>query len=103
MRISDWSSDVCSSDLHGQLVGIPSNILSRSGGNIGIGFAIPINQARSVMSQLIEHGSVQRGRIGVGGQDVTPDRSEARRVGKEGVSMGRYRWSRSHKQKKNNE
>lgn len=64
-------------NLHGQLVGIPSNILSRSGGNIGIGFAIPINQARSVMSQLIEHGSVQRGRIGVVGQDVTPDLAKA--------------------------
>ncbi|MCC2657355.1 MAG: DegQ family serine endoprotease [Panacagrimonas sp.] len=64
-------------NLNGQLVGIPSNILSRSGGNIGIGFAIPINQARGVMSQLIEHGSVQRGRIGVVGQDVTPDLAKA--------------------------
>lgn len=64
-------------NLAGQLVGIPSNILSRSGGNIGIGFAIPINQARSVMGQLIEHGSVERGRIGVVGQDVTPDLAKA--------------------------
>ncbi len=64
-------------NLNGQLVGIPSNILSRSGGNIGIGFAIPINQARGVMGQLIEHGSVQRGRIGVVGQDVTPDLAKA--------------------------
>ena len=64
-------------NLAGQLVGIPSNILSRSGGNIGIGFAIPINQARGVMNQLIEHGSVQRGRIGVIGQDVTPDLAKA--------------------------
>ena len=64
-------------NLSGQLVGIPSNILSRSGGNIGIGFAIPINQARGVMNQLIEHGSVQRGRIGVVGQDVTPDLARA--------------------------
>lgn len=64
-------------NLNGQLVGIPSNILSRSGGNIGIGFAIPINQARGVMNQLIEHGSVQRGRIGVVGQDVTPDLAKA--------------------------
>jgi serine protease Do/serine protease DegQ len=43
-------------NLNGQLVGIPSNILSRSGGNIGIGFAIPINQARNVMKQLVEIG-----------------------------------------------
>ena len=64
-------------NLRGELVGIPSNILSRSGGNIGIGFAIPINQASSVMKQLVEHGSVQRGRIGVVGQDVTPDLAKA--------------------------
>ncbi|MGQ0621466.1 MAG: DegQ family serine endoprotease [Panacagrimonas sp.] len=64
-------------NLNGELVGIPSNILSRSGGNIGIGFAIPMNQARSVMAQLIEHGSVQRGRIGVMGQGVTPDLAKA--------------------------
>lgn len=64
-------------NLNGELVGIPSNILSRSGGNIGIGFAIPINQARNVMNQLIEFGSIQRGRIGVGGQDLTPDLAKA--------------------------
>ncbi len=64
-------------NLNGELIGVPSNILSRSGGNIGIGFAIPINQARAVMKQLIEHGSVQRGRIGVVGQDVTPDLAKA--------------------------
>lgn len=64
-------------NLRGELVGIPSNILSRSGGNIGIGFAIPMNQARSVMNQLIEFGSVQRGRIGVMGQNVTPDLAKA--------------------------
>jgi len=60
-------------NLNGELVGIPSNILSRSGGNIGIGFAIPINLARSVMGQLVAHGEVQRGRIGVTGQDLTPE------------------------------
>ena len=64
-------------NLRGELIGIPSNILSRTGGNIGIGFAIPINQARSVMNQLIAHGSVERGRIGVVGQDVTPDLAKA--------------------------
>lgn len=64
-------------NLKGELIGVPSNILSRSGGNIGIGFAIPINQARSVMKQLVEHGSVERGRIGVVGQDVTPDLAKA--------------------------
>jgi Do/DeqQ family serine protease len=57
-------------NLRGELVGVPSQILSRSGGNIGIGFAIPANLAKSVMSQLIETGSVTRGRIGVQGQNI---------------------------------
>ncbi len=60
-------------NLRGELVGVPSQILSRSGGNIGIGFAIPANLAKSVMAQLIETGSVTRGRIGVQGQDITPE------------------------------
>ncbi|MES2684583.1 MAG: DegQ family serine endoprotease [Pseudomonadota bacterium] len=60
-------------NLRGELIGVPSQILSRSGGNIGIGFAIPVNLAKSVMSQLIETGSVTRGRIGVQGQDITPE------------------------------
>ncbi|TAJ55047.1 MAG: DegQ family serine endoprotease [Nevskiaceae bacterium] len=60
-------------NLRGELVGVPSQILSRSGGNIGIGFAIPVNLAKSVMNQLIETGSVTRGRIGVQGQDLTPE------------------------------
>jgi Do/DeqQ family serine protease len=64
-------------NLRGELVGIPSNILSRSGGNIGIGFAIPISLAKGVMGQLIEHGSVQRGRIGVMGQDLDPQLAKA--------------------------
>ena len=64
-------------DLRGQLIGVPSMIYSRSGGNIGIGFAIPVNLTKSVMSQLIEHGSVQRGRIGINGQDLNPDLAKA--------------------------
>lgn len=60
-------------NLRGELVGVPSQILSRTGGNIGIGFAIPANLAKSVMAQLIETGSVTRGRIGVQGQDITPE------------------------------
>lgn len=64
-------------NLRGELVGIPSNILSRSGGNIGIGFAIPTNLAKSVMTQLIGHGSVERGRIGINGQDLTPELAKA--------------------------
>jgi serine protease Do len=57
-------------NLRGQLVGINTAILSPGGGNIGIGFAVPINLARRVMEQLVERGEVQRGRIGVVVQDV---------------------------------
>jgi serine protease Do len=60
-------------DLHGDLVGINTAILSgEGGGNQGIGFAIPINMARNVMSQIVEHGKVTRGYLGVHIQDVTP-------------------------------
>jgi len=57
----------------GELIGINSQILSPSGGNIGIGFAIPANMAKNVMSQLIEHGTVRRGLLGVTVQPVTSD------------------------------
>ncbi len=59
-------------DAEGRLVGINTAILSRSGGNHGIGFAVPINLARGVMDSLIEHGRVVRGFMGVTIQDVTP-------------------------------
>ncbi|MES0872520.1 DegQ family serine endoprotease [Sinimarinibacterium thermocellulolyticum] len=64
-------------NLRGELVGIPSMIFSRSGGNIGIGFAIPVNLAKSIMDQLIEHGEVERGRIGIMGQPLTPELAKA--------------------------
>ncbi|MBC7907570.1 MAG: Do family serine endopeptidase [Rhodospirillaceae bacterium] len=57
----------------GELIGINTAILAPGGGNIGIGFAVPINMARSVMQQLVQHGSVHRGRIGIAIQDLTPD------------------------------
>ena len=59
----------------GELIGINSQILSPTptGGNIGIGFAIPANMARNVMTQLIDHGTVRRGMIGVTIQPVTAD------------------------------
>ncbi len=59
--------------LDGELVGINSVILSGSGGNIGIGFAIPSNMVRSVMDQLIQHGEVNRGQLGVSVLSLTPD------------------------------
>lgn len=64
-------------NLRGELVGINTAILSRSGGNIGIGFAIPINMAREVMDQLIEFGTVQRGQLGAQAQDLTAELAQA--------------------------
>lgn len=60
-------------NLRGELIGINTAILSRSGGNIGIGFAIPVNMAHSVMDQLVKFGSVKRGLLGVSMYTVTPD------------------------------
>src|SRR5919202_3844942 len=57
----------------GELIGINSQILSPSGGNIGIGFAIPSNMAKNVMTQLIARGEVRRGMLGVTIQPVTSD------------------------------
>jgi len=64
-------------NLRGELVGINNMILSGSGGNIGIGFAIPVNMAQSVMDQLIRFGSVKRGQIGVTLAPVTADIAQA--------------------------
>jgi serine protease Do len=57
----------------GELVGINSQIMSPSGGNVGIGFAIPSNMASQVMRQLVEHGRVERAMLGVTVQPVTSD------------------------------
>ncbi|RWL17887.1 MAG: DegQ family serine endoprotease [Mesorhizobium sp.] len=61
----------------GRLVGINTAIIAPAGGNVGIGFAVPIAMASAVMKQLIERGEVRRGRIGVAIQDLTPDLAEA--------------------------
>jgi Do/DeqQ family serine protease len=60
-------------NLRGELIGINTAILARSGGNIGIGFAIPVNMVRGVTEQLIKYGSVKRGQLGVSMYTVTPD------------------------------
>jgi Do/DeqQ family serine protease len=57
----------------GELIGINSQILSTSGGNIGIGFAIPSSMARNVMQQLVENGRVRRAQLGVVVEPVTPE------------------------------
>jgi Do/DeqQ family serine protease len=65
-------------NLKGELVGINSQIVSRTGTSAGIGFAIPSNQARFVLGEILTHGSVQRGRLGIGGQlELTPDVAKA--------------------------
>ncbi|HKK04375.1 MAG TPA: DegQ family serine endoprotease [Gammaproteobacteria bacterium] len=64
-------------NLNGKLIGINTAILSQSGGNIGIGFAIPIDMAHSVMEQLIKYGEVHRGRLGVQAQDLNPSLAKA--------------------------
>ncbi|KZD07339.1 DegQ family serine endoprotease [Oceanibaculum pacificum] len=66
--------------LDGRLVGINTAIIAPAGGNVGIGFAVPVNMARAVMEQLIEYGEVRRGRLGVMIQDLTPDLAEALRL-----------------------
>lgn len=60
-------------NLKGELIGINTAIFSRSGGYMGIGFAIPSNMAKSIQSNLVEHGKVVRGWLGVSIQDLTPD------------------------------
>ncbi|MBV8121227.1 MAG: Do family serine endopeptidase [Alphaproteobacteria bacterium] len=64
-------------NLQGQLVGISTAILAPGGGNIGIGFAVPINMARDVMDQLTRYGEVRHGHIGVAIQDLTPELARA--------------------------
>ena len=73
-------------NLNGQLVGINSAILSRTGGNIGIGFAIPANMMKTVMNQLVKHGEVRRGVLGVNIQTLTPDIAES--MGAAGNTQG---------------
>lgn len=60
-------------NLNGELVGINTAIIGPSGGNVGIGFAVPSNMAHTVMDQLARYGAVRRGRLGIVIQDLTPD------------------------------
>jgi serine protease Do len=62
---------------HGQLIGINTAILANNGGNQGVGFAIPANLAHSVMEQVMEHGKVVRGYLGLLPQDITPAMAQA--------------------------
>lgn len=64
-------------DANGNLLGINTAIYSRSGGSLGIGFAIPVNTVKSVMNAIIKNGHVVRGYIGVEPQDITPELAES--------------------------
>jgi len=64
-------------DVHGNLLGINTAIYSRSGGSLGIGFAIPVTTVKSVMDAIIKDGQVVRGYIGVEPQDITPELAES--------------------------
>ena len=64
-------------NLRGELVGINTAILAPSGGNVGIGFAIPSNMMSRLMKQIVAHGAVRRGQLGVSGQDLTPELAQA--------------------------
>jgi serine protease Do len=76
-------------DVRGELIGINTAILTRGGGNQGVGFAVPINLARGVMDQVIAHGKVTRGYMGVIPEDITPAMAKALHLTEmRGVLMG---------------
>lgn len=74
-------------NLRGELIGINTAILGPNGGNIGIGFAIPANMMKNLVDQIIEHGEIRRGSLGIRGQDVTSDLTEAMHLN---VSRGAF-------------
>ncbi len=68
-------------NINGEVVGINTAIYSRSGGYMGVGFAIPINMAASIKTQLIEHGKVTRGYLGIYLQEITPELASSMGLG----------------------
>ena len=77
-------------NLRGELIGINTAIVGPSGGNVGIGFAIPSNLASDLVSQLLEFGEVRRGALGIAAQPLTPQLAEAFNVDERyGVIIGR--------------
>ncbi len=87
--INPGNSGGALADLDGKVIGINTAIASPSGGNIGIGFAIPVNMARQVMDQLIAKGKVTRGYLGVTPQDIDEDLAKALKLTQtQGVLIG---------------
>lgn len=64
-------------NLRGELIGINTAIVAPGGGNVGIGFSIPINMALQIKNQIVQYGKVQRGRVGIRVQDLTPSLADA--------------------------
>ena len=87
--INPGNSGGALADLDGNVIGINTAISTPSGGNVGIGFAIPINMAKKIMDQLIKHGSISRGYLGLIPQDITSDLVKALNLkSNEGVLVG---------------
>ncbi|ABI59926.1 MULTISPECIES: Do family serine endopeptidase [Nitrosomonas] len=80
--INPGNSGGALTDISGNLIGINTAIYSRSGGSLGIGFAIPVDAAKQIMQQIIETGSVTRGWLGVSMQDITPELAESLKLKK---------------------
>jgi S1-C subfamily serine protease len=87
--INPGNSGGALANLDGDVIGINTAISSPSGGNVGIGFAIPINMAKKIMDELIKHGSISRGYLAIIPQDLTSDLAKALNIKKtEGVVVG---------------
>ncbi len=69
-------------DTNGHLLGINSAIYSQTGGSVGIGFAIPVSTAKTVLDSIVKHGQVVRGWIGIESQDITPELAQSFGLGR---------------------
>src|SRR5690606_7812482 len=85
--INPGNSGGALTDAAGNLIGSKAAIYSRTGGSLGIGFAIPANAAKQIMEQIIETGGVTRGWLGVSMQDITPELAESFRLKKTGGAL----------------
>jgi serine protease DegQ len=85
--INPGNSGGALTDTAGNLIGINTAIYSRTGGSLGIGFAIPAIAAKQIMEQIIETGNVIRGWLGVSMQDITPELAESFRLKKPGGAL----------------
>jgi len=74
-------------DSRGNLLGINSAIYSQTGGSVGIGFAIPVSTAKTVLDAIVKHGQVVRGWIGIESQDITPELAGSFGLGRERGAM----------------